>query len=248
VNFGLYPTGAVKSSGDTKTLTRFISFRFDDGFYEGALRAHALLAPDRATFFLVTGLVDGTHALEHIPEFRGRDFGNVARWRALADLGHEVQLHSVTHPSFLEISASDQVAEISISLRTIRQIQPGPYIFCFPYNQVVDVDFFSLGISGAGFTSEPDGLAFNDLGRLRPFALKSQPAFEEDLERIVERLGAQVPDAAWVILAFHSFDGEGYRPWTSAGFAHLVAAVRSLDFEIVTVGAMIARAGRAALR
>jgi len=230
-----------------KTLTRFISFRFDDGFHEGALRTHALLAPDRATFFLVTGLVEGTHSLEHIPEFRGRDFGNAAKWRALSDLGHDVQLHSVTHRSFLEISASDQITEVTNSLQTIKQIQPGPYVFCFPYNQAVDIDFFSLGISAAGFTSEPNGLAFNELARLRPFALKSQATFEEDLERIVERLGAQVPDGSWVILAFHSFDGEGYRPWTSAGFARLVAAVRSLDFEIVTVGAMIARAGGGAL-
>ena len=44
-------------------------------------------------------------------------------------------------------------------------------------------------------------------------------------------------------LGLHSFDGEGHEPWTSEGFSMLVKAVRDLDYQIVSVGRMIATHG-----
>ncbi len=221
-------------------MARYLSFRFDDGFFVGALKANLLLAPSRGSFFLVTGLMERTHQLTQ-PEFEGRDFGNPAAWRLLAEAGHDIQAHSVTHPSLPELSRDQQIVEIRDSLSSIRKIHDGPYVFCCPYNQRPNVDFSSLGFSAAGFLGSPNSLPYNQRSTFDPFLLRSKVVFQEDYDWIVRELRTSIPHDAWVILGFHSFDDEGYRPWKFAPFAELVRQVRSLDYQIETVSSMISK-------
>lgn len=226
-------------------MARYLSFRFDDGFVASARVASACLAPDFATFFLIADLVTDGAEGSFEPLFRERDFGSVAEWRAIGKAGHDIQLHGRTHTNMTLLSKEDQRREVLDSLTLTRSLHDGPYVFCHPFNARVDLDFAALGMSGAGFDTRTSDQAiiFHRLTNpIDPFALSSWAVRERHLETVVDQL-AQLPDESWTILAFHSFDGEGYEPWSSVAFDALVAAVRRLDLEIVTIAAMIARLG-----
>ena len=225
-------------------MARFISFRFDDGFIDGARKAAACLQPSPASFFIVTGLVSGSDRLDHIESFKGRNFGSLAEWRAMAALGPDVQPHSVTRPNFTDLSADGQRTEVQSSLAFVRGIHSGPYVFCFPYNVISDVDLASLDLSAAGFaTAASDGpVAFNSLddGTLDLFRLRSWAVRERHFDIVVDQLD-RLPDQSWTILAFHSLDDEGHEPWTSEGFSRLVAIARAAGFQIFSVREMVER-------
>jgi peptidoglycan/xylan/chitin deacetylase (PgdA/CDA1 family) len=227
------------------SMRRYVSFRFDDGFLSGALKADAMLAPDHGSFFIVTGLVEKTHRLDHIPLFVGREFGSIEDWAALARAGHDIQPHSVTHADLSLLTREEQIEEVERSLAFVKKIHAGPYVFCHPFNAQTDLDFAKLGFAAAGFTGRGprESRPYNDLSALNRYQLRSPLAREEEYDRLIETLRAEIPDNAWVILAFHSFDGEGWKPWSSEGFSRLVADVRRLDFQIRTVGDMIGSYG-----
>jgi peptidoglycan/xylan/chitin deacetylase (PgdA/CDA1 family) len=224
-------------------MARFITFRFDDGFIEGARKAAAFLHPSPASFFIVAGLVTGSDRLDHIELFRGRNFGSLDRWRAIDELGHDVQPHGVTHCDFAELSADQQRIEVRMSVDLVRGIHGGPYIFGFPYNNMVaDLDLTSFGVSAAGFVtaSSDEAIVFNrtddpefDLFRLRSWAVR-----ERHFHEIVDQLDSP-PDQSWTILAFHSLDGEGHEPWTSQGFFRLLEFVRAAGLQIVSIREMV---------
>jgi peptidoglycan/xylan/chitin deacetylase (PgdA/CDA1 family) len=219
-------------------VTRYITFRFDDGFVEGARKASLLLHPSLASFFIVTGLVNKSIPLDDHPTFRGRDFGTPDEWRHIAALGHDVQPHSVSHPNFRDLSEDGQALEVLGSIAAIRDIHSGPYVFAFPYNAITDLDLSSLGISAAGFVTESSDqdVLFNKVKNeeINLFGLRSWAVRERHYERVIEQIGG-LPDDSWTILAFHSLDGEGHEPWTSDGFARLIAFVRTQDFRIVSI-------------
>ena len=223
-------------------MARFISFRFDDGFIEGARKAAACLHPSPASFFVVTGLICGSARLDHIELFKGRNFGSLDEWSAIAALGHDVQPHSITHPNFADRSEDQQTTEVLGSLEFVRGIHAGPYIFCFPYNVVSGLDLASLGLSAAGFATEGSDRAvvFNKLDgdELDLFRLRSWAVRERHFSTIVDQLD-RLPDRSWTILAFHSLDGEGHEPWTSEGFSRLVAIVHAAGLQIVSIREMV---------
>lgn len=226
-------------------MARYVSFRFDDGFLAGALKANALLGADHGSFFIVTGLVEKTHRLDHIPLFVGREFGTIEEWATLARAGHDIQPHSVTHANLPLLTREEQIEEVERSLAFVKKIHAGPYIFCHPYNALTDLDFANLGFAAAGFNARGSQKAvqYNDLSKLTPYLLRSSILSEDQFDWLVECLNIHVPNNAWVILGFHSFDGEGAKPWSSEGFSRLVAEVRRLGFQIRTIGRMISTYG-----
>jgi peptidoglycan/xylan/chitin deacetylase (PgdA/CDA1 family) len=225
-------------------MTRFISFRMDDGFIVGARKAMAILAPDPISFFIVTGRVFRTVTVDHIELLRGVDFGSIDEWREVASQGHDVQAHSVTHADFGQVPLEQQIREVRESVSIIRTIHGGPYVFCYPNNTLSSMDLASLGLSAAGFVTvnSSHAVSFNTLGaNLDLFRLRSWAVRERHFDSIASQLGRDVPDESWTILGFHSLDGEGREPWSSAGFSNLVNAIRALDYRIVSVGEMVDR-------
>lgn len=139
------------------------------------------------------------------------------------------------------LSPEEQKDELSASLALIREIHDGPYVFCYPYNHRVDLDFAALGISAAGFETRTSDhpILFNRLSAdLDLFALASWAVRERHLERVLAEL-ASLPDDSWTILAFHSLDGEGHEPWTAAAFGTLVSSSRELGLKISTISEMV---------
>ncbi len=224
-------------------MPRFISFRMDDGFIEGARKVAACLDPSRGSFFVVADLVMGNR-LDHEPLFKGRDFGSVDEWGAISRLGHDVQLHGATHADLANLGPEQRLREVLDSLSLVRRIHDGPYVYCYPYNSLAELDLAALGISAAGFeTATSDGpVIFNAVDRTLDFyRLKSWAVRERHFDAVVDQLTHHLPDDCWTILAFHSLDGEGHEPWTSERFCDLIAAVRAIDCQIITVGDMVSR-------
>jgi peptidoglycan/xylan/chitin deacetylase (PgdA/CDA1 family) len=229
-------------------MARYVSFRFDDGFLDGARKAVDCLSPSPASFFVVTGLVCGTHCVEHEKLFEGRNFGSPDQWRAIAALGHDIQPHSITHANFAALNPDQQRWEIQGSLGFVRSLHRGPYIFGFPYNVIPeDLDLASLDLSAAGFRTVDSArpIAFNrldddalDLFRLQGWAIR-----ESHFQTVVDQVEC-LPDRSWAILSLHSFDGEGHEPWSSDGFSRLVEAIRRVDLQIVSIRDMVKKVGR----
>jgi peptidoglycan/xylan/chitin deacetylase (PgdA/CDA1 family) len=153
-------------------------------------------------------------------------------------LGHDIQPHSVTHPWFPDLSHDEQKAEIRNSIEFVRKIHSGPYVFCYPFNAIPTPQPIVEELSAAGFYSS--GVNFNLLAEgLDRFTLRSWAIEESDFDLIVRQLNESVPDNAWIVFGLHSLDGEGWAPWTSASLSRLIAAVRDVDYQIVTVAEMI---------
>ena len=220
---------------------RYVTFRFDDGFIGGARKAAAVLAPDHASFFLVADLVTGAFDCPDIPGFAGCDFGSVAEWREFSAGGHDVQLHSCTHANMALLPPEDQLRELRGSLALGRRIHDGPFVFWHRFNALTQIDFAAEGIAAAGFATRGSEapVQFNAIdGSADVFCLNSWAVRERHFGDVAGQL-ADVPGASWVILAFHSMDGEGHEPWSLEGFTRLVAEVRAMGYKIATVAEMI---------
>lgn len=229
-------------------MSRFLTFRFDDGLIAGAKQAIRLLEPWHATFFIVTGQVQGAAGCEgrtcQEPSFAGKQFGSISDWEKVVALGHDVQSHSVTHARFSSLALSEQRKELRDSLAAIRALHGEPYAFCFPYNDITAIDLRTEGFAAAGFVSRSsdEPVLFNPISAsLDAFRLRSWMVRERHFDRVVSDLARVVPDDSWTILGLHSLDGEGHEPWTSAGFARLVGCVRTLGYSVSSVSEILAR-------
>lgn len=219
---------------------RYVSFKFDDGFLEGCQKAADILAPDPASFFLIGDLVSGRSALEEVPLFRDRRFGPPEAWQALVARGCELQPHSATHANFSELTPAQQLQEVCRSVADVRAISGRASVFGFPYNVLTPVDMAGTGLVAAGFetvgSDQPP--LYHDLNtQVDLWQLKSWALREAHLEDILVTL-AGLPDNAWIVLTFHSLDGEGHEPWSSDAFRRLVEGVRALAFTTRAVGSM----------
>lgn len=221
---------------------RFLSFRFDDGFLDGAMKACDILENHRATFFIVGDRTLGIVDFHDHPLLRGRRFGALQDWQNFAARGHDIQPHSFTHRNFGTLDKATMEEEMIRSRDVVREIHDGPYIFGFPFNEIPDgLSPKDFGFAAAGFvsTQSPQSPVANPLDhRLDRFRLTSWAVRERDLHTLHPQL-AGIPDETWVILGLHSLDGEGWEPWTATGFAALVDLVPRLGFRIATIREMV---------
>jgi peptidoglycan/xylan/chitin deacetylase (PgdA/CDA1 family) len=223
---------------------RLLTFRFDDGFMDGARKAAQILDPYRGSYFIVGDRTLGLAQLDGNPQLCNRNFGAVEEWRAMARHGHDIQPHSYSHRRFSTLSSDEMEAEIRKSVHILRSITDGPLVFAFPFNDVVSgPDWLELGLEAAGFQtrSSADPILFNDLSAFDRFNINSWAVRERDWSTIVEALNA-VPEGTWTVLAFHSLDDEGFEPWSSESFRKLVSLIGTLGFDIVTAREALARA------
>jgi len=224
---------------------RLLTFRFDDGFMEGARKSAAILDPYKASYFIVGDRTLGLAHLDGNPVLRGRDFGSVEEWRAMARDGHDIQPHSYSHRPLSTLSSSEIEAEIRNSVRIVRSIGDGPVLFGFPFNDLVGgLDWSGLGVDAAGFDTRTsaDPIQFNHSPIDDRFRIRSWAVRERDWPTIEAELAA-VPEGTWTVLGFHSLDDEGFEPWSSDGFRKLVRLAGELGFDIVTAREALARTG-----
>ena len=226
---------------------RFVSFRFDDGFIAGARRAVELLAPDKASFFVLTR-PDSLAKTAYSHLAADLKFGSREDWIDLSKSGQDVQPHSATHPNFAEISEEQASSEIAESVNFVADIHAGPYIFAFPFNVIPpQLDLSNFRLSAAGFETRNSAaqIQYNDLGgeSFDLFRLKSWAICERHFHRIIAEI-ERAPEDSWTILGLHSLDGEGWEPWSSSAFAALVSHLRRSNFMIATVRDMVQVVGQ----
>jgi peptidoglycan/xylan/chitin deacetylase (PgdA/CDA1 family) len=117
-----------------------ISFTFDDGSQNQLDLAVPLLnaAHMRATFFIVTGVVRD-HKSDPLPKGASRSGNGGLSWdeiRTIAQMGHEIANHSLTHPNLPRTTDPEQLdRQINGSAQLITEkLGTPPLTFCYPGN------------------------------------------------------------------------------------------------------------------
>lgn len=114
-----------------------VSLTFDDGLPDHlSLAAPALEKRGmRGTFFLVAGFIPDTAEKAALPN--AHTFGKIpwSTWKELAQKGHEIGNHSMTHKGLTKLSDEEMNKEIDDAYRLIEEkIGQPPLTFCFPGN------------------------------------------------------------------------------------------------------------------
>lgn len=219
---------------------RIVSFRFDDGLWEGAKKAHKILYPHKGSFFIVRDWLSNVSEEIDDKYNNERYHGSIDEWQAMSLSGHDIQAHSCSHSMFSKLDLRTQANEFEGSLECIKKIHNGPYIFCFPYNDIISADLESIGYAASGFItrSSKSPIIYNDLTKkiwhnLNSWAIRQ--AHIESIKLEVENL----PDDSWVILSLHSLDGEGFEPWDSTSFEDLVRSIEKMGFGILSISEVL---------
>lgn len=112
-----------------------VAITFDDGYKESASTVREVLDMHRitATFFLVTGVLDGKTS--YLPG----DFLDWDEVRQMASAGFSIGSHTVNHRSLGEMSQSDATIELSESRRRItEELGRAPRALSYPYGTMRD--------------------------------------------------------------------------------------------------------------
>ena len=243
-----------KSGIVTGTISgkRFVTITFDDGLIEGARTAAEILDAFglKATFYLVTGWVRPRQfPFIRDPWNRGRDHGSWSDWRVLQNRGHDIGSHTFSH-----LNASGRVLrnsptligwELSHSFAQLRHnLGRAPSSISMPWNTTSDIQS-NLSRLYRACRLGSEIFETNDLAGISWHQLHSwAPRREASAEEITNRIRT-TPNGHWLILQFHSLDGEGYMPFPSDTFRSIVKGIAETpNLETLTVDEMVERFGK----
>ncbi len=225
----------------------WVSLTFDDGLYFGSRKIVAAFEPSRlpATFYLVPGWIEPQSVKKiHEPYNAGRSHGDWAFWRKVAEAGHETGSHTMTHrnatgplmrwvPGLANWELKTSANEIE------RHLGVRPVSIAMPWNAastrsdaLVRKLYRTCRVGGA----QPvvNNLAALDWHRLNSWAPRATTTVAEMMDVI-----STVKPGEWLILQFHSVDGEGYQPLPTSVMEELARSIRQLGgTEPVTVGGL----------
>lgn len=228
---------------------RWLSLTFDDGFRKGSevaaeiLGAHAMAA----TFYIVTGWVAPARAAVRERFNRGCDHGDWGHWRRIRDAGHEIGSHTFSHLNVTGSRARLFPWIVADELRRsrddlAREVPQPSYTISMTWNasssrsdRMVRTLYDACRLGGSSVKyNEFRALDTHRLASWAPDATASVPAYDEAIGRI--------PEGGWLILQFHSFDGEGWSPLSRRTFHALCeVAARHKDVKVATVAQVIER-------
>ena len=216
-------------------MSKIISFRFDDGLWEGCNKAIKILHPATASFYIVKDWMADFNLKINDDLNIGHYHGSIKEWRQLALAGQDIQGHSISHDLFSKLSPEERSSNLSQTRDFLSSIHPGPYSFCYPYNALTEDDLISHGFDHAGFSTKPskEPIQFNKFDNIDRFKLKSWAVRHEDIDDIYRQLFS-LESQTWVILAFHSIDDEGFMPWPESKFGKFVEKIKE-GFDILNV-------------
>ncbi|HZF72009.1 MAG TPA: polysaccharide deacetylase family protein, partial [Gemmatimonadaceae bacterium] len=201
-----------------------------------------------ATFYLVTGWVRPRQVAWVRDRWnKGCDHGHWRDWRAIQSRGHDVGSHTVTHlnaggkwarwfPALLRWELSRSHADLR------RRLGVAPVSISMPWNTLTEtleplVARFYAACRLGSQTPRANDLACMNWHRLHSWAPDSDISADEIIDQV-----RATPPGHWLILQFHSFDGEGYMPVTSRKFRDILRGTAATsDLEHVTVSEMVGR-------
>lgn len=207
---------------------RYVTFTFDDGDVQTAMQANQIMEPDHATFYLVTGWLDGSVPITDAYNV-GVNHGTDRDWRALAYWGHDIGSHSHGHGLPPEESRIDGYQR---SLNYIKRFGVGPFSLSMPYH--------AKGAVAAPYDSIRCGnsIRFNPLNwPLREVG--SWTIYPEKFDEIVKQLRDVNPADCWTVFCLHGLDGRLCVPsWARNDFMRLLDTVRVLGYKVRSMAEM----------
>jgi len=213
---------------------RYVSFTFDDGSITCAKKIHQLLHPYHATFYVVTGWLSPT-TIKITDRFNiDVDHGTLDQWKEVSELGHDVGSHTHTHMKANDIEIEKDCIQ---SLEVIKQIHEAPYNISSPHFTDLKVKMFDsirLGTYETMHKSFVFEKYFNKLNNIDFLSLYCCDLYPDKVLQILEKM----PHNSWLILAYHSLDGEGFCPVESNQITILKNALRKEKIDIVCVSEM----------
>lgn len=174
-----------------------VSLNFDDGYESVYQNAVPLLkrAGIPASFYIITSTYK-------------KNSPNYMKQQQILDLaaqGHEIGVHTRTHPHLPEIAAEKAVGEIRGARDDLKDLGIHARTFAYPYgeyNESIVRDVEQLGFSGAR-TTRP---AFNDRNT-NPFLLRLYDVqARTTLDDIKREIEAAQEQKVWLILLFHKVE------------------------------------------
>lgn len=226
---------------------RWLSLTFDDGFRKGSEVAAEIVGAYgmAATFYIVTGWVAPERAAVRDRFNRGCDHGDWAHWRRMRDAGHEIGSHTFSHLNVTGRRARLFPWLVGEELRRsrddlARELPQPLYTISMTWNASSSRSDRMVRTLYDACRLGSSSLAYNDLRALDPHRLASwapdaslpAPAYDEAI--------AGIPEGGWLILQFHSFDGEGWTPLSRETFHALcAAAARHHDVRVATIAQVI---------
>jgi|GEM_PF-575939 len=221
---------------------RLVSITFDDGFEGAANTAIPILARRgfSATFYLVTGWVEPARARVAERYNVGRSHGSWDFWRNVSALGHEVGSHSFSH-----LNARGKKAalfpwlvgrDVATSLDDLKRNVPASgYTISMPWNAATPVSETAVLRSFSGCRLGSGKVAYNDLANLSPHRLHSwAPSSTPTWQEFTSAIDG-IPPNGWLILQFHSFEGEGWESTPVELFARICDYISERGIEVRTV-------------
>lgn len=214
---------------------RYISFTFDDGSITGANKVNEILTPYHATFYIVTGWIKPNNIKINDRFNINIDHGTIEQWKNLSNLGHDIGSHTHTH---LKADDPNIVQDCDKSLEIIKLIHKSPHNISSPHFtnlQIIGFDSIRLGTYETmhkKFEFEKLYNNLNDLNLMKLYCCDFEP-FK------VKTIINQIPDNTWLILAYHSLDGEGFQPISSDDLRAIKDCAIENKYEIKTVREMV---------
>ncbi len=224
-------TAATRSSAETQGTvfkTGAVTFRFDDGWNsQFEIAAPALESAGlRGTFFVST---------QQTSESGFTGFMSIAEIQSLHASGHEIGAHTRTHPRLVNLSTSQQRAEIFGSRQDLSSWGINAGTFSYPFGEY-DADVVDI-VRDAGYSAAMTTQVSYATEGSDPYLLPSPSIrISDSVEEIVEMIDDSLANKGWLTLNFHRIDDSGDEySITPEDFSAIVNYVKNSGIRVVTV-------------
>jgi peptidoglycan/xylan/chitin deacetylase (PgdA/CDA1 family) len=178
------------------------SYTFDDGYQTSFDIARLFESLDlRASFYIVAGIVQNEEW---------------EKWKSLAERGHEIGTHSMTHTIDLgNPTLTDEQLDVEITQAQnliTQRIGIQPKVFAFPWHSYsARSRTLALQTHMAIRSPSVDDTDYT----LSFFDQDHYPDFAQTLAAVNEELRNSVANGGWYVAAGHGLDGNGWSPVTT---------------------------------
>lgn len=214
---------------------KYVSFTFDDGAINGAIKAHNILYPYKATFYIVTGWVS-PRSVDIDDKFNvDVDHGNLDDWKNLSDMGHDIGSHTVSHKKGDYVEIEKECIE---SLEFLKRIHSGPYSISSPHHSFIRTSVFdSVRVGTYKTIHKKNGYEFNRLD----CDFREIYSCDENYQFLNSILPELKVDEIWFVLSYHSLDDEGFCPISSYDLKRTKTLFLNNNYQIKSIKEMICK-------
>jgi hypothetical protein len=214
---------------------KYVSFTFDDGAINGARKVSEILEPYKATFYIVTGWTKPNSVNVDDKFNRNVDHGSIQDWIELAKKGHDIGSHTVTHKKGDDLEIEKECNE---SLDFLRRIHLGPYSISSPHHSFIKTTIYDTVRVGTYQTIHKKFVFDRLYNNLEGLDFKEIYSCDEPYSILKEIINLITVDNIWLVLSYHSVDGEGFCPITIEDLKSIKHLFLNNNYEIKSMKEM----------